>query len=82
MSELEKGIDGKGNTYFKIGNIRVTRIKKTWDNRPGIRIQAYKNNKDKKLHRGAEFPVPNDDVAYGLIKAIVAALEHKGDECS
>lgn len=77
MRELKTGIDkkGKGNRYFEVGNIRVTSLPNTWGNCPGIRIQAYKKGSGKALHQGAELPVPDNDVAYGLIAAIVAAID-------
>jgi len=37
-----KKIDGKGNEYFDVENIRVTCVGKTWGGDSGIRIQAYK----------------------------------------
>ena len=68
--------DNKGNQYVDVDNIRITCVGKTWGGDSGIRIQAYKGD-GKKLHQGAELPVPDEATAYKLIAAIVAAFEHK-----
>jgi len=72
-------IDGKGNGYFDVHNVRVTCIGKTWGGTSGIRIQSY-TGKGRKLHRGAELPVPDKATAYDIIAALVAALDLKAEE--
>lgn len=69
--------DKNGNVFFEVSNIRITCISETWNGEPGIRVQAY-TGEGKKLHRGAELPVPGKDVAYSLIVAIAHALEANG----
>lgn len=68
--------DGSGNIYFDVGNIRVTAVPKTWDNCPGIRVQAYKESGG--LHQGAELPIPDKQIAFDFLSAIHKALEHCG----
>lgn len=74
-----KKIDGKGNEYFDVENIRVTCVGKTWGGDSGIRIQAYKGTGNS-LHQGAELPVPDAATAYKLIAAIVSAFELKNSK--
>jgi len=70
--------DGSGNTYYDVGNIRITCIPQTWDNnKPGLRIQAYKGSGDA-LFQGAEIPIPDKATAYDFIKAVAEALETNG----
>jgi hypothetical protein len=66
--------DNSGNEYFQVENIRITAVPKTWNNKPGLRIQAYKGKGDA-LFQGAEIPIPNKEIAYELIKAMAKALE-------
>ena len=68
--------DAKGNEYFDVRNVRVTCIGKTWGGSSGIRIQSY-TGKGGRLHRGAELPIPNKEVAYDIIAAVLAALALK-----
>ncbi len=80
---MEKITDKSGNDYYETGNIRITVVKNTWNNQPGIRIQAYKNEaykngQNKSLFPGAELPIPNAGAAFDLIKAIIKALEDCG----
>jgi|WetSurMetagenome_2_1015567.scaffolds.fasta_scaffold19076_3 hypothetical protein len=66
---MQGKVDSAGNTYFDVGNIRITAIPSTWDQgRPGLRVQAYKGVGDA-LNPGAEIPVPDKKVAmisFGL----------------
>lgn len=68
--------DSKGQGYQEVGNIRVTKIDKTWDGNPGLRFNA-KKGEGNKLHRGAEIPVPNLSTAIKLIYAIISAVLRK-----
>jgi hypothetical protein len=70
--------DSAGNTFFDVGNIRVTALESTWDaGKRGLRISAYKG-KGQALFQGAEIPVPDKQTAYDLIRAITDALESIG----
>lgn len=71
---METKKDGKGNICFDVENIRVTVLPKTWNNEPGIRIQAYKGE-GQKLFQGAELPIKNKEVAFDLLSAIHKAIE-------
>lgn len=76
---MEKKTDQSDNDYYETGNIRITVVKNTWDNnKPGIRIQARKNDQNNSLFPGAELPIPNAGAAFDLIKAIIKALEDCG----
>lgn len=76
---MEAKRDSADNVYFDVGNIRVTAIEKTWDeNKPGIRINAYKGSKGEALFQGAEIPIPDKKTAYDLIRAITNALDSIG----
>ena len=74
------GEDNAGQKCFDVGNIRITCVASTWSGEPGLRIQAYKHDpaNSKALHRGAEIPVPDRDVAYELIMALCAAFTEQG----
>lgn len=71
------GRDSSGNTFFDVGNIRVTALPDTWAGKPGIRIQAYKGQGDA-LFQGAELPIEDRAAAYDLIRALGHALEEAG----
>ena len=74
---MGKKVDGKGNEYYDIRNIRITCIGETWDGEnSGIRIQAY-TGKGNQLHKGAELPIPDKETAYDLISAIIAVFNLK-----
>ncbi len=73
---MESDTDRKGNTYFEVNNLRITSIPETWNDDPGIRIQAYKPEGG--LHRGAEIPIPDKETGYDLLNAIHNALGENG----
>ena len=59
--------DENGHWFVEVGNLRLTFIPKKdrtdakdWAGSDVIRIQAYRNNKDKSLHMGAEYPVSGE----------------------
>jgi hypothetical protein len=61
-----EGQDQNGNTFFNLGNIRVTYIRAetrpqnaNWSGSDVIRFNAYRNDtpSDNSLHRGAEMPI-------------------------
>lgn len=74
FKKINPNKDSKGNIYFDVHNIRITKLNSTWGGNPGIRIQAYQG-KGKKLHRGAELPIQNKEVAFDLFNVICKALE-------
>jgi hypothetical protein len=74
---MEQKIDGSGNNYFDVENIRITCLNETWAGTPGLRIQAYKAD-DKGLFMGAEIPIPSKEAAFNFVKALFAALEVVG----
>ena len=78
MSEKTKNTskDGSNNSYFDVGNIRITSVKKTWDGKPGLRIQAYKP--DGRLFQGAEIPIKDKNTAFDLVNGICRALDIVG----
>lgn len=65
------GEDGSGQQYFDVDNIRITVVENTWDDVPGIRVQAYKENGQ--LNPGAELPIANSETAFRLILALTNA---------
>jgi hypothetical protein len=70
--------DSAGNTFYEVGNVRITCIKQTWDNgKPGLRIQTYKGA-GRALHQGAEIPIPDAATAYEFVKAIMKVFELLG----
>lgn len=75
---MQAQTDSKGNTYFDVGNIRITSVEETWSGDSGIRIQAYKSGTSGALHQGAELPIPDKRTAYDFLKAIHHALEQNG----
>lgn len=66
--------DKSGNTFFEVGNVRITAVPSTWDGSPGIRVQAKKGKGDS-LHQGAELPIPDKETAYDFLRALHAALD-------
>jgi hypothetical protein len=69
--------DMKNHSYLEVGNIRVTYIpvsdrnaNSDWSGSDVIRIQAYKNDKNKSLHKGAELPIETPDIFIELISAL------------
>jgi hypothetical protein len=65
--------DKTGNLYFDRGNVRITILKQTWAGCPGIRIQSYKG-KTRRLHRGAEVPLPDRASAGEVIQLVARAI--------
>ena len=70
---MDAQIDGSGNSYIDVRNIRITIVPQTWKGPPGIRIQAYKENGQ--LFPGAELPVPDKTTAFDLLSAVSYALQ-------
>jgi len=68
---MEEKMDSRGNPYIDVGNIRITYVPNTWDEIPGLRVQAYKQ--DDTLHRGAEIPIPDKAMAFDLLEAILGS---------
>ena len=60
---LQVELDGSGNSYVRVGNLRITLIHKAngWagpEYSQYLRIQAYKNPpQSEALHMGAEIPI-------------------------
>lgn len=73
---MESVTDSSGQTYFDVGNVRITCIASTWSDEPGIRIQAYKPEGG--LFPGAELPVPTKEIAFDFLRAIHSAFETNG----
>jgi hypothetical protein len=77
--------DGRGNPFVEINNLRVTCVLekppgKKWDKNAKLylRMQAYKDG-SKRLHRGAELPITNQQTLLKLISAIAyLGTEHMG----
>jgi len=69
---MEEKVDGSGNVYAEVGNIRITLVPETWAGQPGVRIQAYKEEDG--LNPGREIPLPTKKDAYDLIEAILRIL--------
>jgi len=40
VKKVEEKVDGSGNIYVETGNVRITFVLRTWDESPGVRIQA------------------------------------------
>ena len=66
--------DQSGNQSFEVANIRITAIPTTWDDCPGVRIQAYKAEGG--LHFGPEIPIHSKAEAYDVVRALLSALDH------
>jgi len=69
--------DGNGHVYLDVRNIRITYIPQTnrrrnadWSESDVLRIQAYKGDESRALHRGAELPVPSPDALLEFIAAL------------
>jgi len=71
---MQENNDAKGNVYYDVANIRITALPNTWDDHPGIRIQAY-TGEGNKLFPGAELPIPDKETAFNLLAAIHKAIE-------
>jgi len=69
---MEEKVDGSGNVYAQVVNIRITLVPETWAGQPGVRIQAYKEEGG--LNPGPEIPLPTKKDAYDLIEAILRIL--------
>ena len=70
--------DSKGNRYTEIKNIRLSYIKSTdrkpdkdWPGMDVIRIQAYRDENSKSLHRGAEIPIDKKEDIIDLIRELL-----------
>ncbi len=70
---MSTGKDGAGNTYFEVGNVRITCVEKTFNGKPGLRIQAYQTNG--RLNTGPELPIATKTTRFPLLRAIVEATE-------
>jgi len=71
--------DGPGHLYAEIENIRITYIpardrtpEADWAGSDVLRVQAYRGDDDRSLHRGAELPVSSPDVFVELIAGLCA----------
>jgi hypothetical protein len=69
--------DGKQQQYIEVGTSRVTYVRakerpraKNWPKKDVIRIQAYVNAKDGRLHRGAEIPVNGPVGLFAVVELI------------
>jgi hypothetical protein len=71
--KMEEKVDGSGNVYVETGNARITFVPRTWDESPGVRIQAKKVGGG--LNWGPEIPVFTKEGAYDLIEALVRILQ-------
>lgn len=82
--KIEK--DGSGNSYIKVGNVRLTHVPaarrdphKNWaEGRDIIRINAYKGPGNA-LFQGAEFPVGSPAEALEFVEAFCLLARTKGD---
>lgn len=77
IMETEIKIDGKGNKYVEVGNLRISIIRsenrpsdKDWPGQDVLRIQAYRGEA-KYLHMGSELPISKKDNLIDLISAII-----------
>lgn len=70
---MKTKIDGNGQTYFEVENIRITVKDQTWDDCPGLSIRAYQPNGS--LHWGAEIPIRNKETAFDFLMGIYKAFE-------
>lgn len=60
--------DNAGNSYVEVNHMRITHVASTnreeaknWSGQDVLRFQAYVDqNKDNRLHKGAEFPVSDN----------------------
>ncbi len=82
-------VDSAGNQYMDVGNVRVTLVfakdraaEKEWAGAPVIRIQAYRNEKDRALCPGAEYPIAKDkdleELAWAILSLGFEALRQSG----
>jgi len=62
-------VDKAGNTYY---NVRITILQRTWDEHPGIRLQAYRE--DGGLNQGPQIPIPDKTAGFDLIRSFVQAI--------
>jgi len=76
--------DDRGQPYVEVENIRITYVKadqrdrsKDWPGCDVLRIQAYKGDGTKSLHRGAELPISSRDgwEGWSVLKAALEGLE-------
>lgn len=70
---MEEKVDGSGNIYVETGNVRITFVLRTWDESPGVRIQAKRV--DGGLMWGPEIPISTKEGGYDLIEALVRILQ-------
>jgi len=70
-------LDSKNHNYLEVGNIRVTYVpvedrdhNSDWSGHDVIRIQSYKNDENKSMHLGAEFPIESSERFIELISAL------------
>src|SRR6266496_3258337 len=75
--ENEMKRDGRNHLYTDVDNIRATYVpaldrdpSADWSGFDVIRIQAYRGDEGKYLHRGAELPVSSSEVFVRLVAAL------------
>ena len=88
IKKMKTKKDAKNNIYIEIENVRISYIKqenrkksKNWTNKDVIRIQALRSdNGSKSLHRGAEFPLYDDNSILKFIEAIKILQENNSSK--
>lgn len=75
--------DIRNHCYLEVGNIRVTYVpaadrtdNSNWSGFDVIRIQAYQNDENKQLHKGAELPIESPDKFIELISALCSVYDN------
>ncbi len=76
--------DGKGNSFVKVENIRITYVPvtnrqdtKDWSGYNVLRFQAYRSATDDSLYQGAELPISSSEVFIDLISALCTLYKEK-----
>jgi hypothetical protein len=69
--------DKNSHIYMEVSNIRITYVPSAdrtensdWAGHDVLRIQAYQNDTNKRLHNGAELPIETPDRFIEFISAL------------
>lgn len=72
--------DSSGHEYVEVQNVRVTFVagdsrspESNWAGTDVLRIQAYRSERDKSMHTGAEIPIRSPSDLGAFVAAIVEA---------
>ena len=75
---MDMSEDKKNHIYTEVGNIRITYVPANdrdvnadWSGYDVIRLQAYRNENNKLLHKGAELPIESPEKFIEFISALL-----------